>query len=85
MTQMTTCDLHNETIIQLQKRIEDETCAHAATANALATAIIRGDRAEAKLTECMAHADAMEAEVFNLSAYDSNDAVIAYRAWSAKQ
>ena len=25
------------------------------------------------------HADEMEAEIFNMSAYDSNDAVIAYR------
>ena len=36
------------------------------------------ERLQAENAKLRKHADAMEAEIFNLSAYDSNDAVIAY-------
>ena len=35
-------------------------------------------RLQAENAKLKKHAEAMEAEIFNLSAYDSNDAVIAY-------
>ena len=41
--------------------------------------------ANAENAKLRKHAEAMEAAIFDLSAYDSNDAVIAYRAWRAKQ
>ena len=37
-------------------------------------------RLQAENAKLRKHAEAMEAEIFNLSAYDSNDAVIAFRA-----
>lgn len=40
----------------------------------------RAERAEAENARLKMHAEAMEAAIFDLSAYDSNDAVIAYRA-----
>ena len=47
------------------------------TCNEAADTIERLQAENAKLRK---HAEAMEAEIFNLSAYDSNDAVIAFRA-----
>lgn len=78
MTQMTTCDLHNETISRLQKRIaelEREVASYKTLTMQLAKAeesacieAFHADedrkKAESALAECMKHADAMANAAF---------------------
>lgn len=94
MTKMTTCDLHNETIIRLQRELNEALVQErdrllrdleimVRRADNEERAMERAEKAESALAECMTHADAMANWWNDFEAL--NKAVIAYREWRAKQ